>query len=380
MKITIINCFDTYGERIENIKEYFIENNFEVTIIQSDFKHFKKEFVKQTEVEEGTKLIKTLPYFKNLSFKRIMSHYFFAKDAFKKVKEDNPDIIYVIVPPNFLTMFAKRYKNKNPKTKIIFDLIDLWPETMPIGSYKKKFPFSMWSKIRNDSFTTADHVITECDLYQDELIDQLKNSNVTTVYLTKETIKQNYKELSDKESLNLCYLGSINNIIDIDKIEEIVKEFCLHKQVNVHIIGDGENRNLFVEKLEKTAATVYFHGKIYDTAFKSEIFNNCHYGINIMKNTVCVGLTMKSLDYFQNSLPIINNIPGDTSKLVDHHKIGFNIDQFDISQLALNVCKVDSKEHLNFKKNTEQIFNTYFSKQAFTNKMNKAFEDIKERI
>lgn len=31
-----------------------------------------------------------------------------------------------------------------------------------------------------------------------------------------------------------------------------------------------------------------------------------------MKTSVCVGLTMKSLDYYAGGLPIINTIAGDT--------------------------------------------------------------------
>jgi hypothetical protein len=44
-----------------------------------------------------------------------------------------------------------------------------------------------------------------------------------------------------------------------------------------------------------------------------------------MKDTVCVGLTMKSIDYFQARLPILNSIQADTAKIVDEYRIGINI-------------------------------------------------------
>ena len=48
------------------------------------------------------------------------------------------------------------------------------------------------------------------------------------------------------------------------------------------------------------------------------------FGINMMKPGICVGLTMKSIDYFCYGLPLINNIPGDTWKLVEKEQIGIN--------------------------------------------------------
>lgn len=41
-----------------------------------------------------------------------------------------------------------------------------------------------------------------------------------------------------------------------------------------------------------------------------------------MKDNVCVGLTMKSIDYFQHGLPIINNIQEDTTEIVKQYKVG----------------------------------------------------------
>jgi hypothetical protein len=43
-----------------------------------------------------------------------------------------------------------------------------------------------------------------------------------------------------------------------------------------------------------------------------------------MKPGVCVGLTMKSIEYLSHSLPLINNIRGDTAQLVRDLKIGVN--------------------------------------------------------
>ncbi len=43
-----------------------------------------------------------------------------------------------------------------------------------------------------------------------------------------------------------------------------------------------------------------------------------------MKASVCVGLTMKSVDYLEFGLPVINNIRGDTWEAVKKYRIGIN--------------------------------------------------------
>ena len=52
--------------------------------------------------------------------------------------------------------------------------------------------------------------------------------------------------------------------------------------------------------------------------------SRCHFGFNLMKPDVRVGLTMKSVDYFRHDLPILNNIPADTAELVDREQVGVN--------------------------------------------------------
>ena len=43
MKVAIVNCFDTYEDRVDLLYEFFIGHGHNVTVVQSDFRHFKKE-------------------------------------------------------------------------------------------------------------------------------------------------------------------------------------------------------------------------------------------------------------------------------------------------------------------------------------------------
>ncbi|MEI2396971.1 hypothetical protein [Paenibacillus phytohabitans] len=367
MNVVIVNCFDTYEERIDLLHEYFVSKGHKVTVIQSDFRHFKKEY--RTEEKENFLFVPSKPYYKNLSFSRLKSHYVFAKNAFKHVESIRPDLLYAIIPPNSIAKFASNYKKKNTSAKLIFDLIDLWPETMPLGKVKNFPPFTFWQSMRDWNLKYADLVISECDLYRNILRDVLVNLKTETVYLAKKEIASESSPILSSNEIHLCYLGSINNIIDIPKIKSLLESINNLKPVTLHIIGDGENKDYFINQIELIGAKVNYHGKIYDNLKKQEIFDRCHFGINIMKDEVCVGLTMKSIDYFQGGLPILNNIQGDTTRIVEEFQIGINITP-DINSVATKVIDIDIKKNVIMRETTRRVFENYFSFESFSNKLN----------
>lgn len=372
MKVTIINCFDTYEHRVDLLYNYFKDNKYNVSVIQSDFRHFQK--VKRKDKKENFIFVDTLPYYKNMSISRMKSHYDFANKAFKIVENIKPDILYVLIPANSLAKFAGKYKEKNKNVKLYFDLIDLWPETIPIGKSKLLPPFIFWRLLRDNYLDKADYIITECDLYQEVLKDKLDHKKTKTIYLAREKKRFNSNPTLDKDEINLCYLGSINNIIDIETIKRLVKDINSIKPTTLHIIGDGENKDDLINEIESVGAKVEYYGKIYDGIKKQEIFDKCHFGLNIMKNTVCVGLTMKSIDYFEAGLPIINNIQGDTKKIVDKFEVGVNIEITKIKDISKNIVNYDITDILKMRNRTRRIFEELFIIEKF----NKSISDMIE--
>lgn len=373
MKVVIVNCFDTYENRLDIVHGFLKDQGYDVTIVQSDYRHFKKNY--RDETKEDFVFVKTKSYRKNLSFARLKSHYIFSKDAFNIIEKIKPDVLYVFAPPNSLMKDAVKYKLKHKEVKLIFDLIDLWPETMPIG-IKKWPPFLLWSSLRDNNLKYADLVITECDLYQEILKEKLKGINTKTIYLAKKNIETVSKHNFSDDEIHLAYLGSINNIIDILKIKKIIQEINEIKPVKLHIIGDGEKKRELVESVQKTGATVIYHGKVYDSQKKQEIFDNCHFGLNIMKDSVCVGLTMKSIDYFQHGLPIINNIPSDTARMVQTYGVGINVLGMKAGQTNFKVEDFTQDSILHMKKKSIKLYEKFFSIESCINEYKSAFKGL----
>lgn len=372
MKLLAIDCFNNYDIRIKPVLDFFESHNYECTYMTSDFNHREKKRYKC--LDEKTILIKVIKYSKNISIKRLLSHILFSYRAYRNMLSLRPDYIYIVVPPNSITWFAKIYKKKYKNTKIIFDIYDLWPESMPIEKFKNSIPFYLWGAIRNANLKYANLVITECNLFKDILKNYLKDTQSETVYLAKSEIHVVRNTQLSENEINLAYLGSINNIIDIPKIKKIIEAIKEIKPVTLHIIGDGESKQKLIDAARAGGATVEYYGNIYDPQEKQNIFDKCHFGLNIMKNGVCVGLTMKSVDYFQHGLPIINNIPADTAEIVDTFGIGINILKDDDVKLKINSCTLENV-YINKSKATD-LFNEKFSLSAYFNKMEKALQLI----
>lgn len=372
MKIVIVCTFDTCFDRVNLLRFYYQARNNEVIVITSDFSHRnKKKYVnKNAEI-----LINVKPYQKNLSFDRLQSHYGFAKKVENELMRLNPDLIHAFIPANSLAKFLTLYKRSNPSVRLIYDIIDLWPETLPINRFKHLFPFTIWKNLRDKYIEDADIIFTECEYYQN-ILNKETNFKYHTLYWSKQDDILDSKFVYDDSEIVFCYLGSINNIIDIDLIVRFLHECKKYKPVSLHIIGKGESKESFINKAILNGIKIFDHKEIYVQEEKQAVFDLCDYGLNIMKQSVIVGLTMKSLDYMCGGLPLINTIKGDTKFLCEKNNIGVNLSLNNIEKVAYQICNESEKEQRLRRKNIRDVYTNYFSKESFFKQLDNALKNV----
>lgn len=360
----VVTCFESNEERAALVIEILKDKGYDTVGISSDFSHIRK--AKRTEGEAPFTLLKTRPYKKNLSIGRLLSHRSFARDVFQYLNKIDPDLIWACVPANSLIEEAKRYKDRHPDVKIILDEIDMWPESLPIGPLKKTFPFALWKNVRSNSIDCADVLVVECDYYKEILRNEYKGPVETIRWARKNKVEDYPLELPENK-LSLAYIGSINNIIDIEEMGRLIKTSDM--PVELHVIGDGENKKRFLDVLGAKCELID-HGVVYDSKEKQKIFAKCHAGLNIYKEGLYIGLTVKSIDYFNYGLPIINSIKGDTYSLIKDYKVGFNVDKS---------SSLNAKEIIEMRKNNLTIFEVYnnnFTREVFAKRVNEVVDLI----
>ena len=313
-------------------------------------------------------------YKKNLSVARLVSQWDFARRIMKEIQKHSPDVIYCLVPGNSFVYHAAKYKKTHPNVKLVFDIIDMWPESFPIKKLSWLPPFKIWKNIRDKYLSSASIVTAECGLFLEGLGTALKDVPTEILYFAKQGTSTDKTPNLPNDKINLCYLGSVNNIIDIDFIAEMIKNLSALKKTCLHIVGNGERIDEFVSAVKNAGAEVINHGIVYDAEQKQSIFNQCHFGINVMRDTVCVGLTMKSVDYFDASLPLLNNIKGDTTRFVGEYGAGFNVSYENMSDVAKKIAELSSDEFLAMRKAALDVFTQNLTTEVF----NKTFEEVKK--
>ncbi len=369
----LISCSDHYAHRLHVTDDYLRSRGYDTVYVTSDFDHTSKQTF-QCNVP-GCVQIHARPYLKNLSLDRILSHREFARDTFRYLETlpQQPAVVVVLIPPNFLARYAAKYKKHHPEVKMIFDIFDLWPETFPFGRLKKLLApvFRVWSAIRDRSLSAADFITTECDLFREKL--KLPEEKSATVYLCAKPLEiPSIPVVLREDALDLCYLGAINNVIGIADICQLIEQLVKTKPVTLHIIGKGERQQEFIDAATAAGAEVIYYGVIYDDAEKQKILSRCHFGLNIMKSSVCVGLTMKSIEYFRFGLPIINNIPADTQRLVKNEGIGIQLNE----ECPEKISKFVSADFIQARINVQDMFSKCFSEQTVSKRYKKLISEL----
>lgn len=354
-KACIISCSDHYHHRMFLWDTCLQRLGYRTEYITSDFDHATKQ--RFSCKIPGCVQLPVMEYRKNLSIERILSHRIFSKSAKAYLEQEKPTVVVALLPPNFLAHYLAEYKKSNPDVTLIFDIFDLWPETFPSGKMKRLLApvFSVWAALRDRNLPVADYVVTECDLFRNML--KLDPHKSETVYLCAEQSPASSVPALSQDTLELCYLGSINNIISIPDICKLIQELSAYKPVTLHIIGKGEKEQVFIASAKAAGAKVMFYGPVYDPVKKQQIMDRCHLGINIMKSSVCIGLTMKSVDYFRHGLPIINSIPTDTMELVSKYGIGIPYQK----DCAAKIAGMNADDFHSMRKNVETVFSSTFA-------------------
>ncbi|MBR4393083.1 MAG: glycosyltransferase [Oscillospiraceae bacterium] len=366
LRITIVHCFETHEDRVDMLCKVLRADGHAVTVVCSDWNHFRK--CTRTEFKPGSVPVHAKPYRKNLSLARILSHRRFAEDAIRAAEKTAPDLLWVFSPPNFLIKYAALFKQKCPDVKLILDFIDIWPETMPIRRFKNTLPFRMWKDLRDRYANVADLVVAECDLFRVPLEKTVPAEKISTLYFGRDLPEIQTGLMPPEDRIALCYLGSINNIVDIDRIAWIIENLPL--PVKLHIIGGGEREEELVRAAACAGAEVVRHGNVYDPLEKQKIFDSCHFGLNTLKDTVFIGVTMKSVDYFAGGLPILNTLHGDTEEFVERYGIGINVRSAeDLKPEALRKAAENRPA-------VRRFYEQYFSEEVFS----KSMHDIINRL
>lgn len=375
-KAVIVSYYRWWEKRQKYFAKWLIENGYSVDYVIADFDHISKSYSDGQDNPDYCVKIHVPAYTKNISINRVYSNLVFCKKLSSYLEDKMPQVIVCLIPSNFLGECMFRYRSRYKDAKIIIDILDLWPESLPIKESTKRllnFPFTIWKKMRIKAFQSATYVIFECGLFKKMMEYELRGKASSVLYLQKSE-REYVPEKTIVDSINFAYIGSINNIIDIETITKIISRVGENRKVKLEIIGCGSNEQEFVHLAQSRNIETIFHGAIFDDKEKKAIFSRCHFGINIMKRNVAVGLTTKSMEYLESGLPLLNSIPADTSELIVKYGAGINI--YDEQNIVDSLSKLTQAEYNRLQLGAIQLYDNEFSTKIFEKKLNNILKEI----
>lgn len=353
-KMVVISATNHYKERAKGIIEKH-KADYDVTYVTSDFAHIPKEkFV--CDVENSIQL-HVIPYYKNISVSRILSHCIFSLKAFFLMMKLKPEKVYAEIPNNTLAMSMSLYKFFS-KCELTFDIFDMWPESFPNKSQNALFKIAMggWRWTRNGFLKNADEVWIECDYYRELMNQQGIHVPMETHYLKNTSLPKDIHANIDSDRIDICYVGSINNVTDVDLMVSLLGKIQEQKKVVFHLVGAGESLDILAQRLRQNQVEVICYGIVYNQNELQAIFDKCSFGINMIKDDLAIGVTMKSVTYFLGGVPIINTVPGDTQKFVDDRLVGINVKRELIDETVKEIIDCPVDKIIEMKKNAVSLF------------------------
>ena len=240
----------------------------EVTIVTCapNFPHGKvydgyKNKLYQKEMYKGIEVIRVWSYVSSNSgfAKRVLDYVSFAFMAFIVGLFRKQDII-IATSPQFFTTWAAWALSKIKRTPWIFELRDLWPESIKtVGAMKQGKAIDFLERVELGLYKSSDKVIAVTDAFKKNLINRGIEENKISVVTNGSNLELFYprdKETALLQELNLenkfivGYIGTHGMAHSLDFIMNSIAEI---KDNDIHFlfIGDGAMKKNIVNIAEK---------------------------------------------------------------------------------------------------------------------------------
>ncbi|MBE2983875.1 glycosyltransferase family 4 protein [Campylobacter sp. RM9344] len=240
----------------EHVKEWIKDKDVEVTILTCapNFPHgkvydgYKNRFY-QREKFDGIDVIRVWSYMsKNEGFiKRVLDYTSFAFMAFWIGLFEKFDVI-VATSPQFFTTWAGWGLAKIKRKPWVFELRDLWPESIKtVGAMKHGKAIEILEKIELGLYKSSDLVVAVTQAFKQNLINRgideskikvVTNGSNLDLFVPREKDKALLSELKLKDKFVVGYIGTHGMAHSLDFI---VRSISKIKDERFHFlfVGDG---------------------------------------------------------------------------------------------------------------------------------------------
>lgn len=384
--------------RMGMLAEELNKRGHNIIWFSNTFDHFQKRqlYDKDTIITINPNyhiyLIHANKYKKNISFKRLLNHRKIGNKFRKIVKTlEVPDLIYASHPTIEFAEEAVKYGKKH-HVPVIVDIRDLWPDIfnhnlsgilkLIASPYIAYMNYKTKKTMKNAfALNAVSEAVLEWGLKKGNRTRSKYDRYFYIGYKKEHNFIEETKNMLDKSKFNICFIATINNQFDYEKLAELAKLIQNKDQdIVITICGDGPQLPILKEKI-KNLTNVKLLGWIGKNEL-TEVLQNSKIGFAPYKNTFDfqMGVSNKFAEYISYNLPIILTSEGYMKKLVEEYQCGI------ASQNVEKLCdfiihlKNDEKQYNQMAQNAKKLYEEKFVAEKIYQELADYLENIKEEI
>lgn len=353
MRVWIENPFDNLPsegfrpQRFWLMARAFAAAGHDVTLWTSDFNHTTK--MPRRIADPGAAgrdgfrcvLVPSIPYFSNVSLRRMFSHWRYAAAWGKLARRaaasrGAPGVLIVSSPPLSTGAVARRLA-RECGARLVFDVMDDWP-----GTFERVAPRWALAPLRalaRRNYLSADLVTAVADRYI-ELVRSCGYGGPAHRFYHGIDCRRGAgtpERAPDASAVRLVYIGNLGRSYDLSTAIDALDAI---PGASLHIAGQGEQEAM-VRARAAGDPRISFHGYLGEAALV-ELLESCDIGIVPMAPESCVGVPYKLADYARSGLAAVSSLGGESGRLLERYGAGESYRVGDAKDLARAVARVSA--------------------------------------
>ena len=348
----------------EHCQEWIKDKDVEVTVITCApnfphgkvYKGYKNKFFQKENID-GINVIRVWSYISSNSgfTKRVLDYISYASMAFLVGIFQKHDVI-IATSPQFFTTWAGWALSKVKRKPWIFELRDLWPETIKtVGAMKQGKIIEILEKIELALYRSADKVIPVTDAFKVNLIHRGIDAHKISVVTNGSNNDLFHGQSKDKQLLNdlrltnkfiVGYIGTHGMCHGLDFIVQSLAKIK-DKEIHFLFIGDGAMKESIVKLSEELALK---NITFLDAISKDDVpryLSICDISLAPLKNegNFRTVIPSKIFEAAAMQKPTLLGVRGQAQKIIEKHNAGIcfepeNEDDFIVKLLLLRDEKI----------------------------------------
>ena len=271
------------------------------------------------------------------------------------------DAVYVTTPNIFLPWAAFFQKRKKSVQRIL-EVRDLWPDSVrDVEKMNIDLFFPILKFMEKMLYKQSDKIVINNEGFRKYINRMIKNKPV--LFLPNAFTEKEAGFEKAPDDFRVIYTGNIGFAQSYEKLQEMAHKLEDNK-INFKIIGYGMNAHLFQSYIEyNDFEYVTFEEEKTREECLIEI-RNSNIQLSILKDSdVFLNvLPGKVIDGIASGVPVVTNLGGYTSELINKYHVGYAKEKATVSELtdAIIEMKHNKELELSLRENSKKLLKSHF--------------------